>query len=151
MKDEQNTNACLMEARLTFRQLLRDYSLLDLIGDSNESIAWFRQIMLELAGWVNDRERAREILRRFREECDRHREEQEKFERAGETGLPNPYSGRRFRRINILRQGFTERGEDAFIIKIILTSKTGDLCEKIEKKSLTSKVAEVTMGEKLTS
>jgi len=28
----------LMEARLTFRQLLRDYSLLDLIGDENEGV-----------------------------------------------------------------------------------------------------------------
>jgi hypothetical protein len=60
-----------MEARLTFRQLLRDYSLLDLIGDDNESMEWFRQIMLELAGWVGDKERAREILRKFREEYDR--------------------------------------------------------------------------------
>lgn len=91
----------LMEARLTFRQLLRDYSLLDLIGDENESIEWFRQVMNELAGWVGEKERAREILRRFREEYDRQREEQERFERAVATGFPNPHIERRFRRFTL--------------------------------------------------
>jgi hypothetical protein len=92
----------ILRDRITFRSLLQKYHLLDLIGDQNESIEWFRQIMLELAGWVGQRERARGILERFREECDRQREERERFERAVEAGLPNPYSGRRFRRINIL-------------------------------------------------
>ena len=98
----------LIKDRLEFRRLLQKYHLLDLIGDNNESIEWFRQIMLELAGWVNDRERAREILRRFREEYDRQREERERFEKAAETGFPNPYIERRFRRINILPPGFTD-------------------------------------------
>ena len=90
-----------MEARLTFRQLLRDYSLLDLIGDQSECVEWFRQVMIELAGWVGERERARAILQRFREEYDRQREEQERFERAVATGFPNPHIGMRFRRIKI--------------------------------------------------
>jgi hypothetical protein len=91
----------LLRARLTFRQLLRDYSLLDLVGDENESIEWFQRVMLELAGWVNDRERAREILRRFREEHGRQREEREKFERTVANGFPNPYSEKRFRRFTL--------------------------------------------------
>lgn len=92
----------LIKDKLEFRRLLQSYSLLDLVGDPNESIEWFQRVMIELAGWVNDKERAREILRRFKEEYDRQREEQERFERAVEVGFPNPYSGSRFRRINIL-------------------------------------------------
>ncbi len=91
----------LTKDRLEFRRLLQKYHLMDLIGDENESIEWFRQIMLELAEWVNDKERAREILRQFREEYSRQREERERFERAVEAGIPNPYSGRRFRRVRI--------------------------------------------------
>ncbi len=87
----------LIKDRLEFRRLLQKYHLLDLIGDENESIEWFRQIMLELAGWVGDKDRAREILRRFREEHGRQREEREKFERSVGTGHLNPYSARRFR------------------------------------------------------
>ena len=103
-----NMKEHLMIDRLEFRRLLQKYHLLDLIGDPNESTEWFRQVMIELAGWVGDKERAREILRRFREEYDRQREERMSFERAVETGFPNPYSGRRFRRINILPPGFTD-------------------------------------------
>jgi len=91
----------LLRDRLEFRRLLGKYHLLDLIGDENESIEWFRQIMLELAGWVGDRERAWETLRRFKEEYDRQREERERFDRAVETGLPNPHIMKKFRRFNI--------------------------------------------------
>jgi len=93
----------LIKDRLEFRRLLQKYHLIDLIGDPNESIEWFHQIMLELAGWVNDKERAREILRRFREEYDRHGEERERFQRIVETGLPNSHIERRFRRIRVLQ------------------------------------------------
>jgi hypothetical protein len=93
-----NIKGNLIKDRLEFRQLLQKYHLMDLIGDSSESIGWFRQIMLELAGWVDDKERAREI---FREEWNRQREEQERFERAVATGFPNPYSEKRFRRFRI--------------------------------------------------
>ena len=98
----------LIKDRLEFRRLLGKYHLMDLINDESESVEWFRHIMLELAGWVGDKERAREILRRFRDECDRQREEQERFDRAVATGFPNPYIGRRFRRINILPLGFAD-------------------------------------------
>jgi hypothetical protein len=100
----------LLRDRLEFRRLLHKYHLLDLIGDSSESVEWFRQIMLELAGWVGEKERAREILRRFREEYDRQREERKRFERAVEAGdspggeqikRHNPYIEVRFRRIKI--------------------------------------------------
>jgi hypothetical protein len=91
----------LIKDRLEFRRLLQTYHLTDLVGDDNESVAWFCQIMLELAGWVGDRERGRAILQRFREEYDRQREERERFERAVEAGFRNPYSGRRFRTIRI--------------------------------------------------
>jgi hypothetical protein len=87
--------------RLEFRRLLQKYHLMDLINDENESIEWFQRTMLGLAGWVNDKGRAREILRRFKEEYSRQREEQERFEREVETGFVNPYSGRRFRKIRI--------------------------------------------------
>lgn len=72
----------LREARLRFRELFRKYHVIDLIGDENEAIEWFRQTMLELADWVGKREQAQEILRRFREEWGRRRAEQERFERA---------------------------------------------------------------------
>ena len=98
----------LIKDRLEFRRLLQTYRLIDLINDESECVEWFRQVMLELAGWVGQRERARVILERFREECDRQREEQERFERAVETGFPNPHIGRRFRRINILPPGFMD-------------------------------------------
>jgi len=91
----------LIKDRLEFRRLLNKYHLLDLIGDENESIEWFRQVMIELAGWLGERERARVVLQRFREEYDRQREEQERFERAVETGFPNPHIMKKFRRFNI--------------------------------------------------
>lgn len=100
----------ILRDRLEFRRLLHKYYLLDLIGGENESIEWFRQIMLELAGWLGERERARVILERFREEYARQREEQERFERAVEAGdspggeqikRHNPYIEVRFRRIKI--------------------------------------------------
>ena len=91
----------LIKDRLEFRRLLQKYHLLDLIGDSNESIEWFRQIMLELAGWLGERERARAILQRFREEYERQREEQEKFERVVATGSLNPHIIKKFRRFNL--------------------------------------------------
>ena len=103
----------LRKDRLEFRRLLQKYHLMDLVGDENESIEWYCQIMLELSGWVNDKERAREILRRFREEYDRQREEQERFERAVEAGCQekgekhqsnepcNPHVMKKFRKFNI--------------------------------------------------
>ena len=100
---EEITRENLLRDRIEFRRLLHKYHLLDLIGDENESVEWFRQIMFKLAGWVNDKERAREILRRFRDEYERQGEERERFERAVETGLPNPHIGRRFRRVRVLQ------------------------------------------------
>jgi hypothetical protein len=103
----------ILRDRLEFRRLLQTYRLMDLINDENESVEWFRQIMLELAGWVGDKERAREILRRFREEYDRQREERKRFERTVETGCQeigkkhqsnepcNPHVMKKFRRFNI--------------------------------------------------
>jgi hypothetical protein len=91
----------LLRDRLEFRRLLGKYHLMDLIGDENETIEWFRQVMNELAGWLGERERARIILQRFREEYDRQREERERFERAVETGFPNPHIIKKFRRFNI--------------------------------------------------
>jgi hypothetical protein len=103
----------LLRDRLEFRRLLHKYHLLDLIGGENESIEWFRQVMNELAGWVGERERARVILERFREEYARQREEQERFERAVVTGCQeigekhqsnepcNPHIIKKFRRFNI--------------------------------------------------
>ena len=91
----------LIKDRLEFRRLLNKYHLLDLVGDENECVEWFRQVMIELACFVGERERAREILRQFREEYDRQREERERFDRAVETGFPNPHIMKKFRRFNI--------------------------------------------------
>jgi len=65
----------LIKDRLEFRRLLNKYHLFDLIGDESETIEWFRGIMLELAGWVSEKERARKILQRFREEYSRQKDE----------------------------------------------------------------------------
>ena len=91
----------LIKDRLEFRRLLHKYHLLDLINDQSECVEWFRQIMLELAGWLGERERARAILQRFREEYERQREEQDRFERAVETGSLNPHIIKKFRRFNL--------------------------------------------------
>ena len=93
--------------RIYFNHLLNDAfefwscHLFDLIGDENESIEWFQRVMLELAGWVGDKEKAREILRRFKKEWEKSREEKMRFERDALPGLPNPYPGKRFRRFNL--------------------------------------------------
>ena len=105
----------LIKDRLEFRRLLQKYHLLDLVGDENESIEWFRRVIFELACWVGERERARLILQRFREECDRQREERERFERAVETGFPNPHIRRRFRRITILHRDL-RKGEKTLLL-----------------------------------
>lgn len=91
----------LIKDRLEFRRLLQKYHLMDLINDESECVEWFRQIMLELAGWVGEKERAREILRRFREEYNRQREEKDRCERAVEAGSLNPHSMKKFRKFNI--------------------------------------------------
>ena len=103
----------LIKDRLEFRRLLQKYHLLDLIGDENESNEWFRRVMNELAVWLGERERARAILQRFREEYERQREEQERFDRAVATGCQeigkkhqsnepsNPYIMKKFRRVRI--------------------------------------------------
>ncbi len=103
----------LLRDRLEFRRLLHKYHLMDLINDESECAEWFRQVLNELAGWVGERERARVILERFREEYARQREEQERFERAVETGCQeigkkhqsnepcNPHVMKKFRKFNI--------------------------------------------------
>jgi hypothetical protein len=93
----------LVKDRLEFRRLLQKYHLIDLINDENEGIEWFQRTMLQLAGWVGEKERTREILRRFREEYDRQREERDRFKGTLEAGLPNPHIGRRFRRVRVLK------------------------------------------------
>ena len=104
----------MIKDRLEFRRLLRKYHLFDLIGDESETIDWFRGIMLELAGWVSEKERARKILQRFREECSRHREERERFERLNrdqDNRFSNPYSGKKYRKI-IPNQNQNEKADN---------------------------------------
>ncbi len=45
----------LIKDRLEFRRLFQTYHLTDLVRDENKSIARFRQIMLEFAGWVGNK------------------------------------------------------------------------------------------------
>jgi len=107
----------LIKDRLEFRRLLNKYHLFDLIGDESECVEWFRGIMLELAGWVSEKERAREILKRFREEYSRQRKERERFERLNrtqDTGFSNPYSGKKYRKI-IPNQNQNEKVNKGFL------------------------------------
>jgi hypothetical protein len=98
----------LMQDRLELRRLFQTYHLLDLVGDESESIEWFREVMMEIAGWVGDRERGRRILERFTEEWDRRREEQRDGQPVtdlpdvNKKEKPNPHAMARFRRIRIV-------------------------------------------------
>ena len=104
----------MIKDRLEFRRLLRKYHLFDLIGDESETIEWFQGIMLELSGWVSEKERARKILQRFREEYSRQREERERcerFDRDQEYRFSNPYSGKKYRKI-IPNQNQNEKADN---------------------------------------
>ena len=104
MKDEQNTNACLMEARLTFRQLLSGHGLISLAGSEQDALSWLETQIIGLADSVARRERLRKLLRQVREGLTR---EQDARHPDGDSPQgerkerPNPYIEVRFRRIRI--------------------------------------------------
>ena len=106
MKDEQNTNACLMEARLQFRELLNEHGLPALAGSESETVSWLEQMVIQFADSVARRERFRELIRQPREMLTR---EQGARPRDGDlpggerTERPNPHIGRRFRRVRVLQ------------------------------------------------
>jgi hypothetical protein len=90
----------LMEARLAFRNLLQDHSLLDLVGDESECVEWLERQVLELIYSITKRERLRELLRRAKEGLKR---EQEARTQGGKPPGVNeeilrPPKGKRFRR-----------------------------------------------------
>ena len=67
IEEEQNTNDCLMEARLTFRKLLSGHGLISLAGSEAETLAWLEGRVIELADSVSRRERFLELVRQVRE------------------------------------------------------------------------------------
>jgi hypothetical protein len=112
MKGEQNTNACLMEARLTFRQLLSGHGLISLAGSEQDALSWLETQIIQLADSVSRRERFLELVRQVREGLKREqererltigkaRQQREKLPDSEQKIRPNPYGPRGFRRIRI--------------------------------------------------
>jgi hypothetical protein len=101
MKDEQNTNACLMEARLTFRQLLSGHGLVKLAGGHEDAISWLEAKVIELADSVSRRQRFRELLQQTREVLRGGQQRCVEPPGAETKGRLNPYVEARFRRIKI--------------------------------------------------
>lgn len=95
----------LMEARLEFRKLLSEHGLVSLAGSEVDAVEWLEGQIIELADSISRRERFLKLVRQVREGLNR---EQSARPRDGDlpggerTEKPNFYSGRRFRRINIL-------------------------------------------------
>ena len=104
MKDEQNTNACLMEARLTFRQLLSGHGLISLAGSEADALSWLETQIIGLADSVSRRQRFIGLLRQARKMLTREqgaRHPDGDLPRGERKVRPNPYVEARFRRIKI--------------------------------------------------
>ena len=101
MKGEQNTNACLMEARLTFRQLLEEYGLVSLAGSEQDALSWLETQIIELADSVSRRQRFRELLQQTIEILSQGQEESRVLPNGERIERRNPYVEARFRRIKI--------------------------------------------------
>jgi hypothetical protein len=86
----------LMEARLAFRNLLQDHSLLDLIGDETECVEWLEHQVIELVYPINKRERLQTLLRQGKEMLKRER--QGNLPDCEREQKPHPSTGKRYRR-----------------------------------------------------
>ena len=98
----------LMEARLTFRQLLEEYGLVSLAGSEADALSWLETQIIELADSVGRRERFIELVRQVREGLKREQGESKVAQNGERIERRNPYVEARFRRINILPPGFTD-------------------------------------------
>ena len=110
IEEEQNTNDCLMEARLTFRKLLSGHGLISLAGSEAETLAWLEGRVIELADSVSRRERFLELVRQVREGLKREQEreilsrgqeESRVLPNGGRIEKANPHGPRGFRKFNI--------------------------------------------------
>ena len=102
----------ILKARLTFRELLEKYGLIELAGGQGDAISWLEAQIIELADSVSRRERFLELVRQVKEGLEREQERERvslgKERRQGEK-LPdneqkrraNPYAPRGFRKIRI--------------------------------------------------
>jgi hypothetical protein len=89
----------LMEARLTFRQLLEEYGLVSLAGSEQDAIAWLEAQIIKLADSVSRRRRFIGLLRQTREMLSRGQEESKVLPDGERIEKRNPYIEARFRRI----------------------------------------------------
>jgi hypothetical protein len=93
----------LMEARLAFRNLLQDHSLLVLIGDESESVEFLERQVLEVVYSITKRQRLQTLLRQGKEML--RREQQGNLPDGERDQKPRPSTGRRFRRFNLANTG----------------------------------------------
>jgi hypothetical protein len=91
----------LMEARLTFRQLLSEHGLVSLAGSEQDAIAWLETHIIKLADSVSRRQRFIGLLRQTREMLSRGQEESKVLLNAERKERLNPYVEARFRRFRI--------------------------------------------------
>jgi hypothetical protein len=89
----------LMEARLTFRQILEEYGLVSLAGSEAEALSWLESMVIELADSVSRRQRFIGLLRQTREILSRGQEESKVLPDGERIEKRNPYIEARFRRI----------------------------------------------------
>jgi hypothetical protein len=86
----------LMKARLEFRELLLDHSLLDLIGDETECVEWLEHQVIELVYSITKRQRLQTLLRLGKEML--KREQQGNLPDCEREQKPHPSTGKRYRR-----------------------------------------------------
>ena len=91
----------LMEARLTFRQLLEEYGLVSLAGSEAEALSWLESQVIQLADSVSRRQRFIGLLRQTREMLSRGQEESKVLPDGERIEKRNPYIEARFRKIKI--------------------------------------------------
>jgi len=106
------TSDDLMEARLTFRQLLEEYGLVLLAGSEADALSWLETQIIELADSVYRRERFLELVRQVKEGLKREQErgrlslgkeiqQGEKLPDSEQKRRANPYAPRKFRKFRI--------------------------------------------------
>jgi hypothetical protein len=120
------TSDDLMEARFEFRRLLEEYGLVLLAGSEADALSWLETQIIKLADSVSRRERFLELVRQVREGLKREQERErlslgkesqqgEKLPDSEQKRRANPYSPRRFRRINILHRDL-RKGEKTLLL-----------------------------------
>jgi hypothetical protein len=91
----------LMEARLTFRQLLSGHGLISLAGSEADALSWLETQIIELADSVSRRQRFLGLLKQTREVLRGGQQRCVEPPGAETKGRLNPYAPRGFRKFNI--------------------------------------------------